>query len=418
VRDAAGSGDCSGDVQYVLRYCADTCSAESPLLRMSSRPGQQRAVWALGAAQCVLWGVLYYGYTVLLLPLQAELGATRPQLAGAFSLGLLLMALTAPVVGRHIDAGQGTRVMRFGVMLATVGLVALACVSSLPALYAVWALLGVAMACALYESALGLVLRAFDDAGHRLHALSSVTVLGGLASTVFLPVLAWGVECIGWRATALASAVAVVVAGAALERWVYRPLAPSHAQSAPLRVDAATRSNLLPFHAYAVAGTLAAMALAILLVPLLVDRGMAPASAASLLALLGVSQLPGRLYLMRAQALSPTTMALLPLALQGAGLLLVAWATTLWAIGGGVVIFGLGAGLHTLARPWLVERRVGRFHAGTINARLARTQGVARAAGPLVATLAAEWLNGTLALCLLGIALFVILPAMSTLASE
>jgi hypothetical protein len=36
-----------------------------------------RAVIALGVGQCVNWGVLYYAFAVLLLPVEAELGAER-----------------------------------------------------------------------------------------------------------------------------------------------------------------------------------------------------------------------------------------------------------------------------------------------------------------------------------------------------
>jgi hypothetical protein len=55
-----------------------------------------RAVIALGIGQCVNWGVLYYAFAVLLLPVEAELGAERWIVTGAFSLALLLSAIAAP----------------------------------------------------------------------------------------------------------------------------------------------------------------------------------------------------------------------------------------------------------------------------------------------------------------------------------
>lgn len=45
-------------------------------------------------------GMLYYGFSVLLLPMVSELHSSRAVVAGAFSLGLLVMALAAPQIGR------------------------------------------------------------------------------------------------------------------------------------------------------------------------------------------------------------------------------------------------------------------------------------------------------------------------------
>ena len=385
-----------------------------------SADGRDRglAVWSLGAAQCVLWGLLYYGFSVLIVPLQAELGASRPQLAGAFSLGLLVMALAAPQVGRRIDAGEAARVMRAGLVLAVIGLLVLAASRSLPWLYFAWAVIGAAMACLLYETALGLILRAFAEPRQRLRALSTVTVLGGLASTIFLPLLALAVAQWGWRAAVLAAAVAVLVVGVAMERWVYAPL-----QAVDERTPSAPRDALIPrgalaFHAYAIAGTLASVGLTVLLVPLLVDRGVALPLAASVLAMLGVSQLPGRLYLMRGPALSPRAMAVVPLLLQGLGLALVALPASLHVAMLGVIVFGAGAGLHTLARPWLVERRVGPHCAGRVNAQLARSQGLARAGGPLAATLLASRVDGGIAFAAMGVLLLALIPLLWSLADE
>jgi MFS family permease len=376
---------------------------------------QRLAVCGPGAAQCVFWGLLYYGFSVLIVPLQTALGASRPQLAGAFSLGLLVMALAAPLVGRRIDAGEAYRVMRTGLVLAVLGLLLLAASRALPWLYLAWAVIGAAMACLLYETALGLVLRAFAEPRQRLRALSTVTVLGGLASTVFLPLLALAVAQWGWRAAVLAAAVAVVLVGVAMERWVYAPLQVEDERARAGTGEAVILPGALAFHAYAIAGTLASVALTILLVPLLVDRGVVLPLAASVLAMLGLSQLPGRLYLMRGPALSPRAMAFAPLLLQGLGLAIVAVPGSLHATMLGVIVFGAGAGLHTLARPWLVERRVGPHHAGRVNARLARSQGLARAGGPLAATLLASRVDGGIALGAIGLVLVLLVPLLWSL---
>ena len=73
-----------------------------------------RAVIALGIGQCVNWGVLYYAFAVLLLPVEAELGTERWIVTGAFSLALLLSAMAAPTAGRWSDRDHGWRMVQGG----------------------------------------------------------------------------------------------------------------------------------------------------------------------------------------------------------------------------------------------------------------------------------------------------------------
>jgi MFS family permease len=60
-------------------------------------------VAALGLTETVSWGVLYYAFSVFLVPMQRELGWSTGTLTGAYSLALLLSGLAAPLVGRWLD---------------------------------------------------------------------------------------------------------------------------------------------------------------------------------------------------------------------------------------------------------------------------------------------------------------------------
>ena len=63
------------------------------------------AVW-LSWAQLITWGSVFYTFSLLMTPLEAELGMTRAQSSLAFSLALLAEGLMAYLVGRWIDAGH------------------------------------------------------------------------------------------------------------------------------------------------------------------------------------------------------------------------------------------------------------------------------------------------------------------------
>jgi hypothetical protein len=380
---------------------------------------QRHAVRVLGAVQCLLWGLLYYGFSALLAPVQQDLGLDRVVLAGAFSFGLLGMALGAPAAGRLLDAGRGAALFRGGLALAIAGLAWLASTHHVAELYLAWGLIGLAMAAVLYEPAFGLVARSIVDSGDRLRALSTITVMGGLASTLCLPVFSYAIERGGWRGAVWLTLPMLLLAGAALERWTLPALSPrtvsTRMSEAPL--PQASRAAFEALRVISLAGTLAAVGLSVLLIPLLLERGVAPVPAASVLGMFGLSQLPGRVWLMRARRTpDPGRLLALPLLLQAAGLgaivLHPALATTLL----GVFVFGLGSGLLTLARPWLVQQLFGGAQAGLLNGRLARSQGFARAAAPVAAALLASRLSLPWALAALGVLQLLVLPVARWLA--
>ncbi|GMV30459.1 MAG: MFS transporter [Rhodanobacteraceae bacterium] len=373
-------------------------------------------VWGLGAAQCVYWGILYYAYSVLLVPMSDTFAVPTGHIAGAFSLGLAVSALLAPAVGRRLDHGQGIVLLQWGAVAGGALLLAWSCVSSVTQLYAVWAGLGLCMALVLYETAFSLVTRAIDDPSQRLRALASVTVAGGLASSVFLPLVGTGVAALGWRATLQGLAIVWLLATVLLVRYTLPALrqAQRAIALAPTAAPAAVTARRAVWMTGApfVVATFAAMAVTTVLVPHLVARGHSLAAASWVLAALGVMQLPGRLWLWRSGtlALSPRLLLVGSPVLQVAGLCVLAVASGVVGAAAGVALFGVGAGMHTLARPWIVPLRFGTAAAGQVNGAIARAQGAARAAGPFAAAWAADRVGGAPVFVVLALVLLVCLP--------
>lgn len=379
-------------------------------------PPRWPVVWILGAGQCVYWGIVYYAFSVLLVPMRDEWGASDAAVAGAFSVGLAINAVLATVVGRWLDRGGGVAVLRAGAWAGAVLLLAWSYVDSLAGLYAVWAALGACMALVLYETAFALITRAYADPSARLRALASLTVMGGLASTLFLPLVGAGVAHLGWRLTLRALTVVWLL----VTLWLERAALPELHAAERLPGPAAPAANIVcvdrrllwwtgaPF----VAATFAAMALTTLVVPGLVARGHPIEQAAWVLAALGIMQLPGRIWLWRGggRALSPRSLLVAPMALQVAGLALLGTAGSLAGAFLGVALFGVGAGLHTLARPWIVPLVFGTGAAGRTNGVIARAQGMARAAGPFAVAATAGWLGSDAVFLLLALMLLACCP--------
>jgi len=158
-----------------------------------------RLVPALGLTQIASWGSLYYAIAVLGSSMRLELGLSASTLFGAYSVSLLLSAVAARFVGHAIDRIGGRTVLCAGSLVAAIALFAIAQVHSLIELYLAWSLAGIAMAMTMYDAAFA-TLSQHTGAGYR-RALTALTLMGGLASTVFWPVSLKGLEWFGWRET-------------------------------------------------------------------------------------------------------------------------------------------------------------------------------------------------------------------------
>ncbi len=352
----------------------------------------RRAVVALGAGQLVNWGVLYYAFAVLLLPVEQDLGVAQWVVTGAFSLALLVSAAAAPLVGRWCDQGFGGRAIQAGGYAAAVLLAVWALFPSLFLLYVVWTGLGLCMAAALYEPAFAVIGRAIGDPTERFRTIAAITVFGALSSTVFLPLTAFLVRGFGWRTAVGVLAAMMVVSTFSAGRFALGGIQGASAAylAAPVSSPPGTGQSAagLSFGLIVVVFSVAAFAnpaFTANLVPALGERAVSPTTAAVLGGLLGIMQLPGRALVMSGRfAGAPTRLALVSLLLQAAGFLVLGVAVSVPILGAAIAVFGVGAGLTTLVRPHLVQTLFGMERAGLLNGQLARWQQIARAAGPIL----------------------------------
>ena len=93
--------------------------------------------------------------------------------------------------------------------------------------YLVWAALGLCMAAILYEPIFAIVGKAIDHAGDRLRAIATITVFGGFAKSVFLPLTGVLVDGIGWRAAVGTLAAGLALTTLAVHRFAFATAARS-----------------------------------------------------------------------------------------------------------------------------------------------------------------------------------------------
>lgn len=176
--------------------------------------GPWRAVLVLGVTQILAWGTIFYT-PVLIVPLiAAERSWSMSFTMGGFSFGLLTAGLVSPYVGRAIDRFGGHVTMTLGSLIGALGLFLITYAAHPLAYYAVWMLLGIAMAANLYDAAFGSLGRIFGAAARR--PITALTLAGGFASTVSWPITHLLIESIGWRGTYLVYAVLLTCISAPL----------------------------------------------------------------------------------------------------------------------------------------------------------------------------------------------------------
>lgn len=352
------------------------------------------AVLALGITQITAWGTIFYLFPLIMEPLQTALDAGKTAVVGAFSVALLLSGLLAPVVGRLIDRSGGRALMAAGSLLAALALAGLGQVTSIAQLYLAWAVLGVAMACTLYEPAFAVLTRAFTR-NHR-RAITVLTLFGGFASTVFWPLGQALINAFGWRDTAVIfGAMNLLVCfplhlrGLPAAETVLVPLLdpPRPSQS----VREAVRDPA--FHLLAAAFTaniLVFSATSVHLLAMLVAKGLTATQAAAFGALIGPMQVLGRLTEMAfGQRAAPSRVGMIAMGLLPASLLVLVLAgASAWSFVAFAVLYGAGNGVMTIVRGTIPVELYGREHYGAVNGALAAPVLIAKAAGPLVAALA------------------------------
>jgi MFS family permease len=370
-------------------------------------------VSGLGVTELVSWGVLIYAFSVLVVPMRAELGWSMAALNAAYATGVVISGILAIPVGRVLQAHGARGVMTVGTVATVAMLVLWSTVDSVPMFFCVFAIGGLAMATTLYEPVFAVTAAWFDR--HRPGAVLVLTVFGGLASAVFVPLTAGLVTWLGWRDALLmlagiAALIGLPVHGLLVRR---RPadlgLHPDGA-SQPPRPDArhavGRTADVLRSRSFRwitlclVMSTAAKFAVSVVLVAYLTDQGYSLTFAALAAGSVGVFQVGGRLLVtaLRGRIAQHRITALIFVA-KGVAMSLLLFANGTGPVATGllvvfVVLFGLGFGLEALLRGTLVPEYYGPANYPRINGVLGAFVIGARAVGPLLAGIAASVFGG------------------------
>ena len=359
-------------------------------------------VWTFAFSTTVAYGVLYYSFAVFVQPMEQEMGWNRAQTSGALSLSALIGGLVAPLIGRVLDKHGSRFVMSLGSVAAAALLLLWAQTSSLLMLYAVWACLGVTSAMTFYDPAFTAIAVWFKR--DRARAMLTVTLVAGLASTIFIPLDTWLLSALGWRGAVRVLAALMLLT--ALPLWIVLRRHPSDVaqgvdgilepvpatlEQMSLGSSSIAQTDWLQSRAFwsvAVAFALGRMAVSVLaahLVPLLTERGYTRAATATIAGAIGVLQLVGRVFFTGLTSSSTLIwLSSATFAVHGLGVLALALGGNagIWVF---LVLYGTTNGAITLTRAALLAELFPPSVYGRVNGAVSLSVAVSSASMPFVA---------------------------------
>jgi MFS family permease len=352
-------------------------------------PLDRRLVGWLSLAQLITWGSVFYTFALLMEPVERELGLTRAQSSLAFSLASLAEGALAYPVGRWIDRGHERAVMTCGSLLVAACLVLHSLVQSAAGFYAVWIGLGAGLSATLYTPVFAIVTRRFPNDFRR--AIITLTFLGGLASTVFIPLSAWLIQSLGWRHALWVLAALHLLVCAPLHARVLRNAPKAAVRQAPgaQASSASVHLRSAPFlliGVFAVGMMGVTAALPAHMISLLRESGLSEAWVIAVPASIGAIQVLGRLLLYFFEHRFDLHLAnrLIPCLVPLGLLALLAAAGHPAAAMLFVLLYGLGNGMLTIVKGTAIAQYVSRDHVASLNGALGLPTAIARALAPLL----------------------------------
>lgn len=337
----------------------------------------------------VAFGTLFYAYSIFI---------TEEAAGAEYSISLLSLAWTgavlvgggfAFVVGRRADRHGVRGIMGLGTVVGATGLVLLAASQTGWQLVLVsWLLIGPAGAMTFYEPAFIAVDQWFGLAGST-KALVTLTLIGGLAGPIFIPLAGIMTVALGWRWAAVVLAAVLLVTGLAVTVFFFpTPTRKEHGHDARVGTGLGALFGDRRFALFTVASLLAFAAVqAVILhrIAIFEQAGFAITVVAWWAAVAGLMSLPGRWiapYLSR--RIRPVLVSAAVTLLMAGAVAVAAVAAMQWQMAMHFIVFGIAFGAATPMRAVVMSR----WYSGPQYGRIMGTQwtivATLAAAGPLM----------------------------------
>jgi predicted MFS family arabinose efflux permease len=358
-------------------------------------PSNRRSVAAiigLGVSQLIGWGTTFSPLTILATPIGHDLDLSREAVFTGITIMLVVSAALAPRIGRLVDRIGARPLMVAGSLAAATGMLMMSQVSDFLGYVVAWTVVGCATPFMLTNTALpGLVHVVGPDARR---AITALTLITGLTSTVFMPLTAWLLDSVSWRGAFIAFAASHLVICLPIHIVVLQRGRPQ--PGIATTIGATLRDGLLPPHRRAIAFLLIALwscseglvnwGLYVQVIDVFKALGLSSAAAVGIWALVGPAQASarlGELVLGGRHSIAATglTSALLSAA---SFVIILSFAVSPASAMAFTILIGLGHGLFAVARNTLPLVLFGAREYGAYTGWLTAPQNFVNALAPIM----------------------------------
>mgnify|MGYP003630353324 FL=1 len=355
---------------------------------MKVLPTKRGFVAALGLSQLVSWGTLYYSFPLIAETMVNDMGWSRGDIYGAATLGLLAAVLAAYPIGAMIDHGHGRKLMGGATIAASLAFVVWSYIETMPALYAVIITLGMLQSALSYEPAFAVTVRQLGVLQSR-SAITAITLWAGFSSTLFVPLLQFMLDSLGWRDALLGLAVINTVIAAPLYLWAIRPVNLTSEKTHPISSTRKSRIRPIlcsPRFYLLTASFCAYMALfsgfTYHIYPLLIALTWDTQSVVLAIALIGPAQVAARMLILLFKEITIVRLGLLAGMTFPLAIVLLKAPPSIFTLAIVCTLYGAANGIFTIVRGMAVPELLSHHNYGKINGIMLIPMSLARAAAP------------------------------------
>lgn len=371
--------------------------------------------FSCAAITAISAGVSFWSFGVLILPLEQEFRWMRGEIAGAFSVSWLIAGVIGPVIGRAVDHYGARPLIVWGTLTAGLCFGLLATTQNLWQFFLFHSLLSFCRAWMFYIPLSALITRWFVR--RRAIALAIFTSGFAVGGVVFVPLLTFLANTVGWRWTYLFCGAALYTVVLPLGFWILRsrpedlgltadgepqppPAVPSAADPA-LQTASAPASEIPSWTVREAVGSqafwllalgfsltfLTQIAFSVHAIPFFVSRGLSPESGAGVIsaatALTGLLRVPFGYVIDRTP--SVRAIMLLILGTQGLSFLVLLISVEPLALSGFILFAGFTGGGMPLLESAFIFRIFGDRHYGALLGTLGLVETAGSLLGPVLA---------------------------------
>ncbi len=316
-----------------------------------------RVIAPMGLAQLIGYGGAYYLPAILAAPIGRDLGLPATATFAGLSGALVISSFMGPRVGHWVDRGGARNALVASNVCFAAGLAMLAAAQGPWLLAGGWIVMGLGMGLGFYETAFAALTLIYGARARNM--ISGVTLIAGFTSTVGWPLTAVAEAHWGWRAACLAWAAANILIALPLNLLLPAPPTPEARHAAPEAEgetpedEGETRKAMIAVAVMFAATSFVSSGLSAVMPNLLISYGLSAGAAIFASALVGPSQIAGRLaemFLLR--RFHPVVSARLATVFLPIGIVVLAVFGPAFALPF-VLLYGLGNGILTICRGTL-----------------------------------------------------------------